>query len=167
MEIIRAATEWAKAEIVSSVFFMLFGLLYIVGSIGLWKFGNTPMTKALFIPLLVAGGLLLGAGVSFYLSSRAILTNLEIEYNANPAEWINSEIQRVESTKKTYENVAMKVFPAIIVVAVFVFFLVSNSTLRSISLAIIAFLVVLVLLDSQALKRIMVYHDKLKLTLVE
>lgn len=163
MEIIKAATEWAKAEVVSAIIFMLFGLAYILGSLGFWKLGNTPLTKALVIPLLIAGVLLLGAGISFYLSNKSKLTNFEKGYKENPSAMINSEMERTGSTIKTYENVALKVFPAIIILAAMVSFFVPNPLVRAISIAIIAFLLVLVLLDSQALKRIKTYHHQLEL----
>lgn len=167
MEIVKAATEWAKAEIVSSTIFMLFGLAYILGSIGFWKFGNTPLTKALFIPLLIAGVLLLGAGISFYLTNKSALANFETEYNDNPTAMINSEIDRTKSTIKTYENVALKVFPAIILLAILVFCFISHPIVRAISIAVIAFLIVLVLIDSQALKRMKVYHNQLESAVIE
>lgn len=163
MEIIKAATEWARAEITSSFFYMFFGVAYIIGSFALWKSGNTPMTKALIVPLLVAGGLLLSAGIGFYLSNKSRLTTFETDYLANPSTFINSEMTRTAGTIKSYENVALKVFPAIILVAALVYFFVSNHTVKAISIGIIAFLLVLVLLDSQALKRVRVYHDHLKL----
>lgn len=163
MEIIKAATEWAKAEIVSAIFFMLFGIFYILGSIGFWKMGNTPLTRALFIPILIAGGLLLAAGISFYISNKSRLANFETEYNTNSAALINSEIDRTASTINTYENVALKVFPAIIFVAALVAVFISNPTVRAISIAIAAFLIVLVILDSQALKRTKAYHQQLEL----
>jgi len=163
MEIIKAATEWTKAEIISSVFFMLFGLAYMLGSVGFWKIGNSPFTKALVIPFLIVGALLLSAGIGFYLSNKTRLANFENEYNENPSEWINSEIDRTESTIKTYENVALKVFPAIIVLSALLAFFIANPTVKAISIAVIAFFVVLVVLDSQALKRIKVYHNELKL----
>lgn len=163
MEIIKAATEWAKAEIISSIFFMLFGLIYILVSVGLWKLGSTTLAKALILPLLIAGGLLLSAGVSFYLSNKSKLNNFETEFKADSSSVIKAEILRTESTMKTYKNVALKVFPAIIILAILISFFISNPTVKAICIAIIAFLSVLVILDSQALKRIKTYHQKLEL----
>lgn len=74
MEILKAANDWAKAEVVSSMFFMLFGIVYLLGALVLWKWGSSALTKALVIPILIAGGLLLSAGVSFYLSNKGRLT---------------------------------------------------------------------------------------------
>jgi len=163
MEIIKAVTEWAKAEIVSSIFFMLFGLGYILGSIGLWKFGNTQLMKALIIPLFIAGGLLFSAGMSFYFSNKSKLSNFEKEYKENPSAMIHSEITRTEGLISTYEKVALKFFPAIILLALIVLFLIPKPMVKAICIAIIAFLLVLVLLDSQALKRVKTYHNQLEL----
>ena len=74
MEILKAATTWTKAEVTSSLFFMLIGVVYLLASIGFWQLGKTPLTKALIIPILIAGGLLLSAGISF---TSVIILNLK------------------------------------------------------------------------------------------
>lgn len=163
MEIITAATNWAKAEITSSIFFMLFGVLYLAVSIGIKQMGTTALSKALFIPMLVAGGLLVIAGISFYFSNKSKLTNFESEFKADPTAMIEAEISITTKTIKTYENVALKVFPAIIGIAILIAIFVSNPIVRAICIAVIAFLSVLVLLDSQALKRMKTYHQQLEL----
>lgn len=163
MEIVTAATRWAKGEITASKYFMLFGIGYIIMAIAFWQLGHTPLIGALFIPMLVAGGLLLSAGLGFYFSNKTKLLNFETDYKADPAHMINAELATTSKTIKTYENIALKVFPAIIVVAAVVVFLVSSPMIRAIGIGLIAFLSVLVLLDSQALKRMKDYHQQLEL----
>jgi len=53
MEILKIATEWAKAEVFSSRFFVLFALLFLIGSIGFWQLGKTETAKAYTIPTVV------------------------------------------------------------------------------------------------------------------
>lgn len=163
MEILNEATRWAKAEIVSATYFMMFGIVYLFAAIGFWQLGSSSLTKALIIPILVAGGLLLGAGVSFYRSNQNKLKSFETEFTTNPSAIIKSEMARTTSTMKTYENVALKVFPLVILVAALLAVFMSNPTFKAICIGIIAFLAVLVLLDSQALKRIKSYHYQLEL----
>lgn len=163
MEIITAANSWAKAEITSSIFFMIFGVVYLLVAFGFRQMGATPMIKALIIPMLVAGGLLLFAGMSFYFSNKAKLTSFKTDYKANPSAMIKSEIASTAKTIKTYENVALKVFPAIVLAAALIAIFISNPMVRAICIGIIAFLSVLVLLDSQALKRMKTYHQQLEL----
>ncbi len=163
MEILKAASDWAKSEIVSSIFFMLFGIAYLLAAFGFWQWGNSPLTKALVIPILIAGGLLLSAGISFYISNKSRLTSFETSYKTNPSALIESEIERTTQTIRTYENVALKVFPAVIVVAALLSIFISNPIIRAICIAMIAFLSVLVILDSQALKRIKIFNQQLEL----
>jgi len=163
MEIIKAANDWAKAEVISALFFIFFGVVFLFAAFGFWQWGNSPLTKALIIPILIAGGLLLSAGVSFYFSNKSKLTSFEASYKTNPSALINSEIERTAKTMKTYKNVALKVFPLIIVVAALICFFISTPIVRAICIAVIAFLSVLVILDSQALKRIKTFHQQLEL----
>lgn len=163
MDIITAANQWARAELVSAIFFILFGLAWLFVSFACWQWGSTALTKALIIPMLLAGLLLAGAGIGFYVSNNAKLKSFESDYKNNPSELITSEIERTEQTIKTYQNVALKVFPAIIVIALLVCLFVSYPLVRAICIGIIAFLAVLVLLDSQALKRMKVYNQHLQI----
>ena len=57
IDILKTSIDWAKAEIFSSSFFALMGLLFILTSIGFWQLGKTGTAKAFIIPLLVAGSL--------------------------------------------------------------------------------------------------------------
>lgn len=163
MEIIKAAQDWAKGEIFSAIIFMLFGLVYLFAAFGCWQWGTTPLARALVVPILIAGGLLLSAGIGFYFSNKARLADFEPAYKTNPTELINSEIERTSQTIKTYENVALKVFPAIILLAGIIAIFVSTPIWRAICIAIIAFLAVLVLLDSQALKRMKTFNQQLEI----
>ena len=163
MDIITAATNWAKGEITSSLFFMLFGICYLVVAYVLTTImGASQLTKALIVPMLIAGGLLVMAGMSFYFSNKSKLKNFESDYKANPTAVVKSELANTAKTMKTYENVALKVFPAIIFIAVLISIFVDTPMVRAISIAVIAFLAVLVLLDSQALKRMKIYHEQLE-----
>lgn len=55
IDILKTATDWAKAEMFSSGFFVLFGLAFCLSSYCFWQFGKTDTAKAYVIPLLVAG----------------------------------------------------------------------------------------------------------------
>ena len=63
MGILKTATDWAKAEIFSSSFFIVFGVLFVAVSIGFWQLGKTDLAKAYIIPTAVAGVLLLTIGI--------------------------------------------------------------------------------------------------------
>ena len=63
MDILKIATEWARAEVFSSKFFIFFGILFVLGTIGFWQLGKTETAKAFIYPTLVSGILLLAVGI--------------------------------------------------------------------------------------------------------
>ena len=67
MDIIKASTDWIKAELFSTPFFILFGVLFVLASVGFWQLGKTEMAKAYIIPTMVAGILLMIIGIGFIL----------------------------------------------------------------------------------------------------
>ncbi len=162
MEILKAATIWARAEMTSSYFFMFFGFVYMALAIALWQWSGTALSKSLFIPLLIVGGILVAVGIGFYTSNKSKLANFETEYNTSPSKFLQSEKERTEQTMKTYRNVALKVFSAIIIIAVLAAVFISHPTVRAICISIVAFFTVLVLLDSFALKRMETYNKELQ-----
>lgn len=163
MEIVKAANDWAKAEIFSAQIFFSFGVLFVLVSAGFWQLGNSELSQTLIYPILVAGALLMAAGIGFYFSNNKRLANFEADYKANPVTFLDSEIARTEKTIKSYENVAFKVFPGIIVVALLLIIFVDSPFWRAINIAVIAFFAVTILLDSKAHSRTKAYHEQLRL----
>lgn len=161
MDILKSATEWARAEVFSSQFIIFFGVLFIIVSIGFWQIGKTDVAKAFIIPSLLAGTLLLAAGLSFFFSNKSRLSNFETEYKMDTSAFITSEIARTEKTIASYENTAFKVFPAIIIVAALLFIFINKPIWRAISITTIAFLTIIILIDSHAHPRTKTYHKHL------
>ena len=146
MDIVKTATEWSKDELFSSLFFILFGIMFVVGSIGFWQLGKTDVAKSFIYPMLIAGALLLTAGIGFFFGNKSRLTNIETEYKANPSAFVQSEIERTEKTMGEYQNIAFKVFPLIIAVAALLMVFVNSPTWRAISIVTIATLLMLSLI---------------------
>ena len=64
MEILKAATDWAKAELVSTSFIIFFGFLFLLLALGFWQTAKTDIANAYVIPILVGGLLQLAIGLS-------------------------------------------------------------------------------------------------------
>lgn len=165
MDLIKTATEWAKDEVFSSIIFIIFGVLFIGAAIGFWQFGRTEMANAYIYPTLVAGSLLLLLGIGLLSNSKSLLSNMETEYKKDPKGFVQAEIQRTEKTIGDYENIALKVFPAVIILAALLVIFVSAPIWKAIGITAIALLTVVMLIDSNALARIKTYHHHL--TMVE
>ncbi|MBB6463073.1 hypothetical protein [Flammeovirga kamogawensis] len=161
MDILKAATDWAKSELFSTPFFILFGVLFVVGSFGFWELGKTEMARAYIIPTLVAGILLLTIGFGLFFTNKSRITQFEIAYNASPSTFIASEITRTEATLKEYENIVFLAIPILIIACALVLIFVNIPIWRASMITTIAMLVVILLVDGTAQARIDAYQKQL------
>ncbi|WP_298883872.1 hypothetical protein [uncultured Polaribacter sp.] len=163
MNILNTATDWAKAELFSTPFFILFGVAFMAASLGFWQLGKTVIARAYIVPTLVAGGLLLIIGLGLFFTNKARITEFEIAYNKNKSEFIKSEIERSESTLKEYNTVVFKAIPIIIIVAALFIIFIDKPIWRAISITTIAMMIVILLVDGTAYARIKNYKEQLEL----
>jgi len=162
MEIIKLATEWAKAEVFSARFFILFALLFLAASAGFWQLGKTEMARAYIIPSLVAGLLLLAVGLGIFYANKSRATSFVEAYEANPTEFIQSEIVRTDKSIGEYNTIVFKVIPGIIIVCALIIVFMDKTNWRATAITIIAMMIVILLVDSNAKARIETYQDQLK-----
>lgn len=162
MELLKIATEWAKAEVFSTRFFILFAIGFLIASVGFWQLGKTDLAKAYIIPTLVAGILLLIIGGGLNYTNIQRVKQFEKDFNTNTSAFYQSEIERTENTLKEY-TVVFKVIPVLIIIASLIILLVNAPTWRAISITTITMLVTILLIDGTAHSRIERYHKELKL----
>lgn len=163
MDILRTATDWAKAEVFSTSFFIVFGVVFVLASIGFWQLAKTDMAKAYIIPTLVAGSLLLIIGLGLFFTNKSRITQFETAYNNDATAFVESEVARVESTLKEYQTIVFKAIPFIIVVAALLIVFIDKPVWRASAITTIAMLVVILLIDGTAKARIDVYSEQLEL----
>ena len=163
MEILKLATEWAKSEVFSTRFFIIFAILFLIASIGFSQLGKTDIAKAYIIPTLVAGILLLTIGLGLFYTNKTRIKEFETAYNKDALAFVESEISRAESTLKEYKTVVFKAIPIIIIVAALLIIFINTPTWRAISITTIAMLIVILLVDGIAHARIEAYHKKLEI----
>ena len=162
MELLKLATEWAKAEVFSTRYFIFFAIGFLIASVGFWQLGKTDLAKAYIIPTLVAGTLLLIIGSGLNYTNIQRVKQFEKDFNTDASAFYQSEIERSESTLKEY-TVVFKVIPIMIIIAALLILFVKTPTWRAISIATIAMLIVILLVDGTAHSRIENYHKELKL----
>ena len=162
MELLKLATEWAKAEVFSTRFFIFIAVLFIIASIGFWQLGKTDLAKAYIIPTLAAGLLLMTIGLGLFYTNKSRIIQFEKAFSADAPAFYQSEIERSESTLKEY-TVVFKVIPVLIIVAALIMLFINTPTWRAICITTIAILTVILLVDGTAHSRIEAYHNELKL----
>ena len=90
MELLKLATEWAKAEVFSTRFFIFFAIGFLIASIGFWQFGKTDLAKAYIIPTLIVGILLLIIGSGLNYTNIQRVKQFEMDFNTCPRLATNS-----------------------------------------------------------------------------
>lgn len=161
MDILKAATDWAKAELFSTPFFILFGLVFIAASYGFWQLGKTEIARAYITPTLIAGLLLLAIGLGLFFTNKLRIKAFEAAYHKDASAFVVSEIARTESTLKEYQTIVFKTIPIIIIAAALLIIFVNTPSWRAISTTTIAMLVVILLVDGMAHARIQTYKKAL------
>ena len=161
MDILKTATDWAKDEVFSTRFFILFAILFLIASFGFWKLGKTDMAKAYIIPILVAGALLLTIGLGLFYTNKSRIKQFEVAYNKDSKAFVASEFERIESTIKEYKNIVFKGIPIIIIICSLGILFLKTPVWRASFITAIAMLVVILLVDGTARNRIENYNEKL------
>ena len=166
MDILKTATDWAKAELFSTPFFILFGLVFVAASIGFWQLGKTDVARAYIIPTLVAGLLLITIGIGLFYTNKSRISQFETDYYNDASAFVSAEITRAEATLKEYNTIVFKAIPVIIIVAALLIIFINTPMWRAISITTIAMLVVILLVDGTAYARMNAYHKVLELVSV-
>jgi len=161
MDILKAATNWARAELFSTPFFILFGLVFLAASLGFWQLGKSELARAYIIPTLVAGAVLVIIGLGLFFTNKSRLSQFEAAYQSDPTQFIKTELARADSTLKEYDNVVFKAIPIIIVICALIIMFVSTPVWRASIITVIAMLVVILLVDGTAYARMDSYHQQL------
>jgi hypothetical protein len=161
MDILKASTDWAKAELFSTPFFILFGVLFVFASIGFWQLGKTEIAKAYIIPTLVAGVLLMIIGFGLFFTNKSRLASFPIAYESDASAFVESELARAEATLKEYKNIVFTAIPLIIIACALGIMFLKTPVWRASLITTIAMLVVILLIDGTAYARVDAYNQQL------
>jgi ABC-2 type transport system permease protein len=162
MDILKTATDWAKAEIFSTSFFIVFAIVFIIACIGFWQLGKTDMARAYIIPTLVAGILLLIIGVGLVYTNVTRVSQFETAYTLDATTFVETEMERVDRTLQEYRTIVFKAIPIIIIVAALLIVFVEKPIWRASAITTIAMMAVILLIDGTAKSRIEAYNEQLE-----
>ena len=163
MDLLKEALDWAKAEVFSASFFVLFGIAFLIATYGFWQMGKTDFAKSFLYPTMVAGILLLAIGVGLVYSNKTRINNFPKAHQKDATAFLQEEVERVEKTMSDFERILFKIIPLIIVIAALVIVFVNKPLWQAIGITTIAFMVILLLVDSNSYARLAAYHKQLML----
>lgn len=162
MDILKVATEWARAEIFSSSLFVVFGVFFVMASVGFWHLGKTELARAYITPTLVVGGLLLIIGIGLVAGNVMRLNGFEKNYKADAPAFVQSEAKRAQATIREYETVVFKGVPVIIIICALIVLFIDTPRWRAISITTLAMMSIILLIDGTASGRMKAYNAKLQ-----
>jgi len=161
MDTLKLATDWAKSEVFSSSFFILFGLLFVIASTGFWQIGKTDIAKAYIIPTSLSGVLLLIIGFGLLYTNVARITEFETAYKSDSTVFFASEIKRSQATLNEYKVIVFTTIPLIIAACALTLTVTIAPTWRAYMITTIAMMIVILLVDGTAHARIEAYCNQL------
>ncbi|SMX31389.1 hypothetical protein [Actibacterium lipolyticum] len=161
MDILKTATDWAKAEMISNSVFILLGALFIAASIAFWQIGRTDMARAYVVPTLVAGMLLLILGGGLLYGTWSSLAGFGPAVAQDGPGFVASEVMRVDKTVAQYGTAVFKVMPLLIVAAAALIIVMNSPVWRAGLITTIAFLCAVMFVDSNASARLESYRAQL------
>lgn len=161
MDTLKTAIDWTKAEIFSSSFFVVFGMVFVLASVAFRYMGKTDMAKAFVTPSLVAGVLLIIIGVGLVYSNVSRLGGIEQAFTQDMSGFVTAEIARAEKTMHEYQTAVFKVIPLIVIVSALLIIFLDKPMWRAIGITTIAMMAVIMLIDINANARIDDYRQQL------
>jgi len=158
MKLFEHTQNWLEGELFEGTIVLVSGIILLIISLGLWKFGSTPNAKALIIPIMVVGLLFtLGIGSMMFSNQKRIL-NFEKSHQENPKEFLESEKQRVEDFQVLYKySVGFAAISFLLTIIAFGFM--ENRIFQSVCIALMLISVSLIIIDHFSKERAQIYYQ--------
>ena len=163
MDIVKTATDWARAEMLSSAFFILFGPSFLLASLEFWQLGRTDMARAYVVPMPVAGMLILIIGVGLFFPSQARLTSVPAAYAIDSADFIAEEIARADRVLNEYRIAVFRVIPLIVAACALAILYFQTPLWRASLITTLIMMAVILVIDTNANARLEGYREQLAL----
>ena len=161
MDIYQHTLNWFKGEIFEGQIIMASGIILVILSIIIRKFGTTPNAKSLFIPLLVVG-LLFSIGIgSMMLNYSKRMDLSKHAFQENPKEFIMAESKRIDDFQVLYKySVGFAAVSFLLTIIAFGFL--DNRHFQSICIALMIVSMSLIIIDHFSKERAKIYHIEIK-----
>lgn len=157
MDILKTAVEWTKGEMLSSSFFILFGIGFMAASFGFWQVGKTEIAKAYVVPMLIAGLLLLIIGLGIFFPAKARVTGFAETYAMDAQSFISAELAKAERILSEYRVAVYRVIPLIIALCAVLSVIFSGPVWRASLVTTISMMAVIMMIDTNANSRLEAY----------
>ena len=161
MKVIDFTNQWLAGEVAAGRCMLIMGIIAIVAAIVFWRMPDSPVLRALVIPIAVVGLLHAGTGAFMLYSTDKQKTEYTVAAEQDEAQFLQAEKERVAGFGASYTGVI--IFCAIaFVAALLMFALCSSLTWRSVAVVIVYFCLSLLVGDLFSKHHAQVYQQQLE-----
>lgn len=158
MNILEHSIAWAKGEQFEGMCIALGGVITLVVSFFLWKYGTTPNAKSFVVPSLVLGVLFILMGIAMINSNGKRPAEFQQAYESNGSQFLLDEKQRVEDFQILYP-ISLAISAICFMITLIAFVWSTNATFHAISIALAVFGVALIIIDYFSKERAAIYYQ--------
>lgn len=157
--------NWYNGEIFEAKFILGFGFILIFIATLFHFLGNTPASKAIVIPFLTLGIIIVLMSIYGIHSNSTKMQTLQAQHDQNPIQFQQDEIKRVEDFQYLYP-MSIGISLVSFLVALGLLYFVKNIHWQAIAITLIFFGASFAVIDYFSKERASIYYEKL-ITIIE
>ena len=158
MKLLEYSFQWAKGESFEGMCIVIAGVLTLVCSLLIWKFGTTVNAKALLVPVFVLGLLFSSIGGFMLYFNNQRISEFQKAYQTDSKAFIKNEKKRVEDFQFMYPT-SLAVSAVCFLITVLAFAFSKNPAFQAIGIVLTVFGVSLIIIDYFSKERAQIYYD--------
>ena len=158
MQLVEYSVQWAKGESFEGTCITIAGILTLICTLLIWKFGATVNAKALLIPAFTLGLLFSIMGSFMVYSNTKRVTEFQNAYQTDSTAFIQNEKKRVEDFQFLYPT-SLVISAVCFLITVLAFAYSKNPTFHAIGIVLTVFGVSLIIIDYFSKERAQIYYD--------
>lgn len=161
MEFIEYTRKWFEGEIFEDYAMMVAGIVTIVLTFAVLRFGSSDAARGIWIPMLLAGLLLSAGGLSLAINNQHRIAQFTKQYQEQPVkEFVQSEKARVDGFMSIYP-MTIAVAAVLFVVGTCLFAFCSVNWVRGTSLVLIYLGLAGLVIDYFSKARALIYLEEI------
>ena len=130
--------NWLNGEKFETIMLIMIGLLLITLALFFWRFGNSPTSNSLFLPILIVGMFWGIVGSISYYNHQHKVEKYKTEFANSPSDFLIKEKKRIEGFESFYKYELIG-WISLTIIGVALFYFSSSDRLHAISIAILLF----------------------------
>jgi len=160
MKLVEYSVHWAKGESFEGMCIAIAGVLTLICSLLIWKFGTTVNAKSLLAPTFILGLLFSTMGSFMLYSNNKRVTEFQQAYQTDSESFIQHEKKRVEDFQFMYPT-SLAITAVCFLFTILAFVYSKNPTFHSVGIVLAVFGLSLIIIDFFSKERAKIYYEQI------